>query len=273
MNQFKTFLLMVLLTLILVFIGDAIASREGMVIGLAVAIITNFASYFFSDKIVLASYGAQEVDYNHRLYKIVSNLCMRANLPIPKVCIVNDPSPNAFATGRDPKHAAVCATSGILNILNDDELEGVLAHELSHIKNRDILLSTIAAGIVGVIGVVARIGFIFGGRDSRENNGCATILLIMIGSFAATLIQLWISRTREYMADESGAKMCGKPWALADALGKLASGISARPMENARPETQNMFIVNPVKPIVKNLFSTHPPIEDRIKKLREMKMI
>lgn len=272
MNQFKTFLLMALLTLILIFIGDAVASKEGMVIGLAIALITNFSSYFFSDKIVLASYGAKEVDTNHRLYRIVSNLCLRSNMPIPKVCIVNEASPNAFATGRDPNHAAVCATSGILNILSDNELEGVIAHELSHIKNRDILLSTIAAGIVGVIGVVARIAFIFGGRDERGNNGCSSILLVIIGSFAATLIQLWISRTREYLADESGAKMCGKPWALADALDKLANGISARPMENASPQTQNMFIVNPVKPLVKNLFSTHPPMDERIKRLRNMKI-
>ena len=271
MNGFKTFMLMLLLTVLLIFIGDLIGSRSGMIIGFGIAIITNFISYFFSDKIVLASYGAQDVNTNDRLYRILKDLTMKAGMPMPRVCIVQDNSPNAFATGRDPHHAAVCATTGILRILDDNELEGVLAHELSHVKNRDILVSSIAAGLCGVITILCRIGMIFGGGgEDRRNSGCFTILAILIGSLAATLIQLWISRTREYMADESGAKMCGKPWALASALSKLARGIENCPMEASTPETRNMFIVNPIAPTVKNLFSTHPPIEERIKRLNNM---
>lgn len=273
MNQFKSFMIMVIMTLLLIFIGYLIGNEQGMILGFAIAFITNFISYFFSDKIVLATYGAKPVVSDHRLYRIVKNLTLKANMPMPKVCEIQDNSPNAFATGRNPHHAAVCATSGILRLLTDDELEGVLAHELSHIKNRDILVSSIAAGLCGIITILCRFAYIFSGRNSRENSGCATIIALMLGSLTATLMQLWLSRTREYMADESGAKMCGKPWALADALEKLAQGINNCPMENSTPETRNMFIVNPIAPTVRNLFSTHPPIDERINRLRNMSLL
>ena len=269
MNQIKTFFLMLILTVILMYVGYSIYDMNGMLIGLGVSFLMNFVSYYFSDKIVLAQYGAQDVPEDSRLYRIVAHLAQKDGLPVPRVCIVEDPSPNAFATGRDPNHAAVCATTGIMNILTDDELEGVIAHELSHVKHRDILVSTIAAGLCGAITLVFRFGLIFAGGDRRGNGGCGTVIALLIGSLAATIIQLWISRTREYMADKSGAELCGKPWALADALEKLARGISEQPMQNTTPETRNMFILNPVS-IAANLFSTHPPIEDRIKKLRSM---
>ncbi|MBQ0105174.1 MAG: zinc metalloprotease HtpX [Armatimonadetes bacterium] len=272
MNQIKTFFLMIILTGILMFLGDYFGSSTGMAIGLGIGIISNFISYFFSDKIVLASYGAKDVSEDHRLYRIVKNLTAKSGMPMPRVCIIPESSPNAFATGRNPNHAAVCATSGILNLLDDNELEGVLAHELSHIKNRDILVSTIAAGICGIIAFICRIGVIFGVGGDRKNSGCLTLVVLLFSSVFATLIQLWISRTREYMADESGAKLCGKPWALADALEKLSQGVSHNPMEQATPETRNMFIINPIAPMVANLFSTHPPINDRIKKLKNMNM-
>ena len=267
MNQFKTFILMLILTGILMYIGS-FYGKEGMIIALGISVLTNFITYFFSDKIVLAQYQAQDVPENSRLYRIVDNLAKRDGIPTPRVCVVEESSPNAFATGRDPNHAAVCATTGILNILNDDELEGVIAHELSHVKHRDILVSTICAGMCGAITLIFRFAFIFLGSRDR-NGGCGTIIGLLIGSLAATIIQLWISRTREYMADKSGAELCGKPWALANALEKLALGIEQNPMTQSTPETRNMFILNPVS-IAANLFSTHPPIEDRIKKLRSM---
>jgi len=276
MNQFKTFLLLTAMTLILIYVGSLIGGKNGMFIGLGIAIVTNFISFFFSDKIVLAMYGARPVDANDNyILPIVRNLTNSANLPMPKVYIINEASPNAFATGRDPHHAAVAVTTGILNLLSKDELEGVIAHELSHVKNRDILVSSIAAVLVGTISIIARIAFFFGGgRDDENGAGCiGNLIFIILSSIAMFLIQMWISRTREYMADESGAKMCGKPWALASALDRLRTGVAARPMQDANPVTQNMFIVNPLNAeSIATLMSTHPPLQDRINRLNAMNM-
>jgi len=255
-----------------------------MIIAFIFALIMNFGSYWYSDKIVLKMYGAKEASPadSPNLHRIVSDLAMKGGIPKPKVYIVESGMPNAFATGRDPQHAAVAVTTGILNILSYEEIEGVLAHELAHVKNRDTLISAVAATIAGVITMLAswaRWAAIFGGFGGRDeddgNNIIGFIFMAILAPLAATLIQLAISRSREYVADAEGAKMCRKPWALADALEKLEYGNSHyRPSINdvqARENTAHMFIVNPLKGgTIQSLFSTHPATDERIRRLRAM---
>ena len=274
MNSFKTFFLLLLMTIFFLFIGELLGGVRGMQMALILAIITNFISYFFSDKMVLAAYRAKEVlpEQDPRLHSIVSELAMSAKIPKPRIYKINTSMPNAFATGRNPEHAAVAVTEGILRILDDRELRGVLAHELSHVKNRDILISCIAATLAGAIMILVRMGFLFsGGRNSRNNaNAWVALLLLILAPIAAALIQMAISRSREYIADSDGAKISGDPLALASALRKLAYG-NSRQENNVSPSTAHMFIVNPLKgKDIQSLFSTHPPIDERIKKLEEM---
>lgn len=279
MNGFKTAILMTIMMVLFLIVGNLIGGERGMMFAFVFSLIMNFGSYWFSDKIVLTMYRAQEVsqqDYP-QLYDIVENLSQRADLPMPKVYIMNNPTPNAFATGRNPNHSAVAVTTGIMQILNREELEGVISHELTHVKNRDILVGTIAATLVGTITMIARMAgwaamFGGGGRDGRDrDNIFADLALMIIAPIAAMLIQMAISRSREYMADEGGAKISGKPLALASALGKLQQGNKLIPMENAGTSSAHMFIVNPLsgKSLMK-LFSTHPPIEERIQRLQEI---
>ena len=278
MNQVKTAFLMVILTVILVALGSLIGGKNGAVIAFAVALVMNLISYWFSDRIVLSMYGASEVEEAAapELWSIVASLSQRASIPMPRVYIIENDSPNAFATGRNPEHSAVAATTGILRILNRQELEGVLAHELSHVKNRDILISTIAATLAGAITMLANLArwsVFFGGRDDNEGGGnvVSVILFSMLAAFAAMLIQLAISRSREYLADEGGARLTGNPLFLANALRRLEKGVARCPMEDANPATAHMFIVNPFSARgVLALFSTHPPIEERIRRLEDM---
>ena len=283
-NMLKTTLLLATLTGLLVIVGQMVGGTSGMIIAFIFAVIMNFGTYWYSDKIVLKMYRAQEVtatDYPE-LYGIVQKLTLRANLPMPKVYIVNTSMPNAFATGRNPQHAAVAATTGILGLLNAEELEGVLAHELAHVKNRDTLISAVAATIAGVITMLAtwaQWAAIFGGIGGRDNQGSGNIIgfiaLAIVAPIAATIIQLAISRSREFAADAEGARISQKPWALANALEKLEYG-SAHYRErkgdvHASESTAHMFIVNPLKgSSLMNLFRTHPVTEERIKRLRAM---
>jgi heat shock protein HtpX len=279
MNNFKTFLLMLALTVLFILVGSAIGGKNGAIYAFVFAAIMNFFAYWFSDKIVLRMYGAQEVSQGEapELYQIVGELTNKASLPMPKVYIMENDTPNAFATGRNPEHAAVAVTSGILRILSKEELMGVIGHELSHIRHRDILISTIAATIAGAISMlasIARWGAIFGGGRSDEDEGGRgniffVLLFTMVASIAAMLIQMAISRSREYLADEGGAHL-SHPLSLAKALGKLELAAQRIPME-ANPSTAHMFIVNPLRGGgVLSLFSTHPPIEERIARLEEM---
>lgn len=278
MNGFKTAVLMAALMGVLMFLGGLVGGRGGVEIALLMGLGMNFFSYFFSDKIVLSMYGAREVTRESapELYEMTRELVSRAELPMPKLYIIDDMSPNAFATGRNPDHSAVAVTTGIMRLLDRDELSGVIAHELGHIKNRDILISTIAAAIAGAIGYLAYIakwGAIFGGRNSDEegSNPIAGIVMAIIAPIAAMIIQMAISRAREYKADETGAKICRNPDYLASALLKLERGAEAFPMDDAKPATAHMFIVNPLSgDMLKMLFSTHPAIKDRVRKLREM---
>lgn len=278
MNGIKTMLLMMTLTLLLVFLGGLFGGRSGMTIALIMAFGMNFISYWFSDKIVLKMYGAEEISESDapELYNIVKRLSQAAGLPMPKVYIIEQDQPNAFATGRNPEHAAVAVTSGILRLLTKEEIEGVIAHELSHIKNRDILVSTIAAAIAGAISYLAQMAqwaFMFGGSRDRdeEGNPIVALLMVIVAPIAAMLIQLAISRSREYGADESGAKICGNPLYLASALKKLHMASQKIPMLEANPATSHMFIVNPFSGgALVRLFSTHPPIEERIERLEKM---
>jgi len=229
----------------------------------------NFGSYWFSDKIVLSMYSAQEVGPGHRLYQVVERLARRAGLPMPRVYIIPQPSPNAFATGRSPEHAAVAATEGILRILNDDELEGVIGHELSHVRHRDILISSVAATLAAAIMMIARFAMFFGGsRDDREGqNPIALLATLILAPIAAALIQAWISRTREYDADAAGAALAGGPLGLVSALKKIEAGSQSMPLD-ANPATAHMFIVKPLSVAgLLSLFSTHPPTADRIQAL------
>ncbi|MEW5804975.1 MAG: zinc metalloprotease HtpX [bacterium] len=281
MNSLKTAFLMTLLTVLVVLAGRAMGGESGMVIAFVFALVMNVGSYWFSDKIVLTMYRAREVSRQQapELYEIVETLAQRAGLPMPKVYITPQESPNAFATGRNPKHAAVAVTSGILRILDRDELAGVLGHELAHVKHRDILISTIAAVMAGAITMLAsmaRWSLIFGGfgggNHNRRGEGSIIPALVMmiLAPIAAMLIQMAISRSREYMADEDGAKISGHPMWLADALKKLQRGSSVVPMQ-ANPSTAHMFIVNPLRGGgIQNLFSTHPPMEERIARLQRM---
>ncbi len=278
MNQFKTFFLMLVLTGLFILVGTAIGGRSGAVYAFIFAALMNFIMYWFSDKIVLRMYAAKQVSQGEapELYQIVGELVNKASLPMPKVYIIENDTPNAFATGRNPEHAAVAVTSGILGILSKEELMGVIGHELSHIQHRDILISTIAATIAGAISMLAsmaRWGAIFGVGRSDDDEGGGNILFVllftMVASIAAMLIQMAISRSREYMADEGGAHL-SHPLSLAKALGKLEVAAQRIPMD-ANPSTAHMFIVNPLRGGgVLSLFSTHPPIEERIAKLEEM---
>ncbi len=279
MKMLKTTLLLGMLTGILVLVGQIMGGTSGMIIAFFFAIIMNFGSYWYSDTIVLKMYKAKEVSSLEApvLHEIVENLATKADLPKPKVYIVNDNSPNAFATGRDPKHAAVAATTGILRLLTKEELEGVLGHELAHVKNRDTLISAIAATIAGVITMLAmwaRWAAIFGGFGGDRDNGGSNIItflaLAILAPIAAMIVQLAISRSREYVADADGAKICGNPHYLATALQKLERGAVAMPMD-ANPSTAHMFIVNPLKGgMMKKLFSTHPATSERVARLEKM---
>jgi heat shock protein HtpX len=280
MNQFKTFILMLVLTGIFILVGTAIGGRSGAIYAFIFAALMNFFAYWFSDKIVLRMYGARQVTQGEvpELYQMVGELVNKASLPMPKVYIIENDTPNAFATGRNPEHAAVAVTSGILRILSKEELMGVIGHELSHIQHRDILISTIAATIAGAISMLssmARWGAIFGGGRSDDDEGGGggnflfVLLFTMVASVAAMLIQMAISRSREYLADEGGAHLA-QPLSLAKALGKLEIAAQRIPME-VNPSTAHMFIVNPLRRGgVLSLFSTHPPIEERIARLEEM---
>jgi heat shock protein HtpX len=278
MNAFKTALLMAVMMVIFVFVGKLIGGQSGMMIAFMLALVMNFGSYWFSDKIVLKMYGAQEVTKNDypQLYEIVERLASRAGLPMPRVYVMDNPTPNAFATGRNPQHAAVAVTNSIMNLLNKDELEGVIAHELTHIKNRDILIGTIAATLVGTISMIANMAqwaMIFGGGRDRDDDrgGFGDLILIILAPIIAMLIQMAISRRREFMADEGGAQISGKPLGLAGALDKLSHASEILPMQNAGPASAHMFIVNPLKgKSMMGLFSTHPPIEQRIEILKEI---
>jgi len=280
MKMLKTTLLLGMLTGILVLVGQIMGGTSGMILAFFFAIIMNFGSYWYSDTIVLKMYKAKEVSSSEApvLHEIVENLATKADIPMPKVYIVNDNSPNAFATGRDPEHAAVAATTGILKLLTKEELEGVLGHELAHVKNRDTLISAIAATIAGVITMLAmwaRWAAIFGGFGGDRDNGGSNIItflaLAILAPIAAMIVQLAISRSREYVADADGAKICGNPHYLATALQKLERGAVSIPMMDANPSTAHMFIVNPLNGgMMKKLFSTHPATSERVARLEKM---
>lgn len=264
--------LMTLLTLIMVFLGDYFAGSTGMMFMLALSLGSNFFMYWQSDKIVISQYKAIEVDANSApvLYGIVAKLAERGNLPMPKVYVINSAVPNAFATGRNEQHAAVCVTSGLMNTLTPDEISGVLGHELSHVKHGDILIGTIAASMAGVISMLARSAMFFGGGDRRNRNPLVSLLVLLLAPMAATLIQLAISRSREYKADYSGGAICGNPDLLADALAKIDNIATQRTLPNATENTAHMFIVSPFSAQdAKAMFSTHPSTEERIRRLRE----
>ena len=282
MNTIKTGLLLGALTGLLMLIGGWFGGQNGVVIAFFFAVVMNFGSYWFSDKIVLRMVHAQAVSESEapELYAMVKNLALRASMPMPRVYIIPGDTPNAFATGRDEQHAVVAVTEGILRILGRDELEGVIAHELTHIRNRDILIGSIAATLAGAIVMLAHMAqwaAMFGGAGSDDDEGGSNIvgliLMAVLAPIAATLIQMAISRSREYLADAGGAKISGKPYGLAGALEKLSRASQAIPM-NANPSTAHMFIVNPLAGrSLMNLFSTHPPIEERIARLRSMRPV
>ena len=278
-NTLKTALLLGLLSALLVLGGGALAGRNGLYFGLAFAAAMNFASYFFSDKIALAMYSAQLVSEseNYEVYRrvapIVRNLCERMGLPMPKLYLIPEQSPNAFATGRNPSHASVAFTTGILKLMSDQEIEGVVAHELGHVLHRDILLSSVAATLAGAITMLARMAFWFGGSrdDDNRGGGVAAIIMMILAPIAAMLIQLAISRSREYDADAASAKYVGSPYPLIQGLQELEGWSKKIPME-ATPSTAHMFIIKPfIGGGVGRLFSTHPSTEDRIRRLQEMR--
>ena len=276
MKVLRTALLLTALTLVLLTVGGALGGRNGMTIALVFAALGNAIAYFFSDKIALWSSGAKPVSREQmpRLYEVMERLAGKAGLPVPKLFLIPEAAPNAFATGRNPSHASVAVTEGLMQLMNDDELEGVIAHELSHVRNYDILISSIAATIAGAITYASRMGFWFGygGRDGdREGGGVSAILMLILAPIAAMLLQLGISRQREYAADETGARMIGQPYGLISALQKL--GAYNQRIPSAMPQTTAALCI--VKPfsagsIFSSLFSTHPPLEDRIAALREM---
>jgi heat shock protein HtpX len=274
MKTLKTAVLLTALTLLLLFVGEALGGQRGLTFALFFAIIMNGGAYFFSDKIALASSGAVPIsrEQEPRLYAVMERLAAKARLPMPKLYLIPEPAPNAFATGRNPSHASVAVTQGLMELMNDDELEGVIAHELSHVRNYDILTSSIAATIAGAITWVARMGFWFGGGDDRERgSGVVGILMLFLAPLAALLLQLGISRQREYQADASGAQMVGYPNGLISALEKLGAYNKRIPM-NVPPTTSALMIVQPLsaREMFSSLFSTHPPLSERIAALRAM---
>src|ERR1700691_334728 len=275
MNTLKTAFLLTALTLLLVFLGERIGGENGAILAFVIAAAMNFFSYFYSDKLALAMYRAQPVTREQlpRAYEVVERMTQRLGLPMPKTYVTPADAPNAFATGRNPNHASVAVTQGILQLLNDDELEGVLAHELGHVRNRDILTSSIAATLAGAITLIARMGWwaeMFGGGGGRDRRGggISTLLMLILAPFAAMLIQLAVSRSREYEADATGAHITGTPYALASALEKLDAYSKRIPMPGS-PSTAHLFIVQPLlsRGDFANLFSTHPPIAKRIERL------
>ncbi len=282
MRILRTGILLILLSVLLVLAGGAIGGQGGLKIALGLAILINGISYFFSDKIALASSGAQRVSREQvpRLYEVMERLAAKARLPMPKLYVIPEQAPNAFATGRNPQHASVAVTHGLLELMNDEELEGVIAHELSHVRNYDILTSSIAATIAGAITYLASMGrwaMIFGGYgrdrdDDRGGGGIAALLMIFLAPFAALMLQLFLSRTREFSADETGARMVGQPYGLISALQKLGAYNQRIPTTSLSPSTSALCIVKPLFGLggVSSLFSTHPPLEKRIQALREM---
>jgi heat shock protein HtpX len=268
-NSIKTAVLLAALSAVFLYIGDALGGTQGLLIGLVLAAVTNIGSYWFSDKIVLTMYGAREVGPEHRLTRVVSRLAERAGLPMPRVYIIPQPSPNAFATGRNPEHAAVAATEGALSLLDDDELEGVIGHELAHVKHRDILISSIAATLAAAIMMVSRFAMFWGPSrdDNRRGGGLEFIVLMVVAPLAAVLIQAAISRSREYDADAGGAAIAGSPMGLVSALRKLEANGKRVPLD-ASPATAHMFIIKPFSVSgFFSLFSTHPPTESRVEAL------
>ncbi len=277
-NLMKTALLMAAITALFMAIGGLLGGRTGMMLALAVAVAMNFFSYWFSDKLVLKMYNAREVDETSapQFYAMVRELAQRAELPMPKVYLINEDAPNAFATGRNPANAAVAATTGIMRVLTDRELRGVVAHELAHVRHRDILISTISATMAGAISMLANFAMFFGGRDSegRPHNPIVSILVMILAPLAASLIQMAISRAREFEADRGGAEISGDPQALASALQKIQRYATGIPMEAAErhPETAQMMIMNPLSGGgLKGLFSTHPATEERVARLMAMR--
>src|SRR5438045_1580867 len=284
MRVFRTTLLLVALTLLLMFLGQSIGGRNGMTIGLGCAIVSNAFAYFFSDKIALLSSGAKPVTREQlpRLYAVMERLAAKANLPVPKLYVVPEAAPNAFATGRNPRHASVAVTQGLLELMSDDELEGVIAHELSHVRNYDILISSIAATIAGAVfhlSTMGRWAMIFGGyggdRDERDGGGIAAMLMLILAPIAAMLLQLGLSRQREYSADATGARMVGNPYGLISALQKLGGYNNRIPTTAISPSTSSLCIVKPLfrGGSLGTLFSTHPAIPDRIAALKEMTVL
>ncbi|MBM4165462.1 MAG: zinc metalloprotease HtpX [Ignavibacteria bacterium] len=279
MNTLKTTFLMALLTVLFILVGNALGGQGGMMLAFMFAIVMNFGSYFFSDKIVLMMYRAKEIqrEENPKLFSMLQEMTMKANIPMPRVYIIDSEQPNAFATGRNPQHAAVAVTRGIMNTLSNEELKGVLGHELAHIIHRDILIGTIAATVAGAISMLANMAqwaMIFGGgrRDDREvGSPIGSILMLILAPIAAMLIQMAISRSREFLADEGGAQLSGNPFYLSNALRKLDAKSQLIPM-NATPSTAHLFIVSPLSGAQSfmKLFSTHPPMEERIARLEAM---
>lgn len=271
-NNVRTFLLMTVLTVLFVWIGGQVGGRQGALLAFLAAAAMNFFAYWFSDKMVLKQYRAQQAEPGSRLYRIVESLIQRANLPMPKVYIIPEQTPNAFATGRNPQHAAVAATEGILNTLNDDELAGVMAHELTHVKNRDILTGTIAATLAGalaMLGQFAQFGAV--ARDSNRRQNPLGMIFILVGApLAGMIIRSMISRTREYAADAGGAEISQKPLGLARALEKISQAVQRVPLLRGNAAQAHMFIVNPFLGGLQRLFSSHPPIEERIQRLEAM---
>jgi len=277
MNTLKTVFLMTLMMVLFLLVGYLLGGSTGMTIAFIFSLIINFGTYWFSDKIILSMYRAKEVTRESapKFYNMVEELSKNANLPMPRVYIINDATPNAFATGRNPQNAAVAATTGILQGLNNEELAGVMAHELAHVKNKDILTGTIAATLVGTITYIAQMAgwaMMFGrGDDDDDGGGIGSLFMLILAPIAATLIQFAISRSREYAADQGGSMISKNPLALASALGKISRANQIKPLHNVNPASAHMFIVNPLSGGgISKLFSTHPPVEERIKRLQEI---